>query len=75
MKNRDLKEILDKMPDDADLVIAHPFVIDEKEKLTAILDIPIIGVATNSEDENEIRFVLASEDIKKCFKPENLKLV
>lgn len=69
MKSKDLREILDKLPDDAELVISSPFLIDEKQEITGILDMPIIGVAVNDSDEKEIRFVLEYKDVVKCFKP------
>lgn len=73
MKAKELKKMLKKIPDEAELVISKAFVIDEKDEITGILDIPIIGVATNKENKNEVRFVLYSKDVKECFKPDEVK--
>ena len=67
MKNKDLKEILDNIDDDADIVFAKAFVVDKEQEITAIIDCPVIGIATNDEDEKELRFVLSSEDAIQCF--------
>lgn len=73
MKKSDLLEDLKDVPDDAEIVIGKCFVLNEEDKITAILDIPIVGTALNS-NENELRFMLTLDDVKQCFHPENVKL-
>ena len=74
MKKEDFKELIDSIPDDADIVIGKCFVIDEKDELTAILDVPIVGTAFD-KNSNEMRFVLSLDDVKKCFHPKDLKFL
>ena len=77
MKTKDLKKYIDEIPEDADIVISKAFIIDENDALTAILDIPIVGVALNNDNEdgniNEIRFVLSSKDLKGTFLKDEIK--
>lgn len=74
MKAKDLKNFLSEIPDDLDLVIAKPVVIDEDDQLYGIVDIPICGIVLNDSEDNEpkeLRFVLDinSIAIKNIFKP------
>lgn len=69
MKVKDLVEYLKDKDAESEIVISQTFVMDEKEGLTGILDIPVLGMATN---EGELRFVLDSLDVKSCFKPEEI---
>jgi len=77
VKTKDLKKYIDEIPEDADIVISKAFIIDENDALTAILDIPIVGVALNNDNEdgniNEIRFVLSSKDLKGTFLKDEIK--
>jgi len=73
MKGKDLKEIINKLPDDPEVVVAQPFVIDRQDEITAILDFPITGIAVNDQsEEKEIRFILGMDDVKECFKAEHI---
>lgn len=72
MKKGNFKELIDSIPDGADIVISKCFVIDEKDEITGILDVPIVGTAYNDK-ENEFRFVLSLEDVKECFQPKDVK--
>lgn len=73
MNKKDLIETIKDIDDDAQVVISKCFVIDEKEELTAILDIPVVGVAYNNNGEKpELRFILTMDDVKQCFQPENV---
>jgi len=74
MKKRDLLDTVSEMSDDADLVIGNPLVIDEEEKFTAVIDLPIVGIATN-KDDNEIRFLLRLEDVKQVFHPDEVMFI
>jgi len=74
MKKKDLIEAMKVIPDEAEVVISKCFVIDEEEELTAILDIPVSGIAYNNDEEKpEIRFMLTMEDVKQCFHPKDVK--
>lgn len=72
MKIKDLKDFVNGLPDDNDLVISEPFVIDEKDEITAIVDLPVVGMAYN-EAGKELRFVLRYEDTKGVFPPEQVR--
>jgi Mg/Co/Ni transporter MgtE len=69
MKVKDLIEYLKSQNAESEIVISKAFVIDEKEGLTGILDIPVLGIASK---EGELRFVLDTIDVKSCFKPEEI---
>ena len=74
MNGKDLKKVINELPDDAIVVVAKPFVIDEHDEITAILDIPVTGIAVNDQEkEKEIRFILGIEDIKQCFSPQDVQ--
>ena len=68
MQIKDLKEFVRELPDDDNIVISEPFIIDEKEQVAAIVDLPVVGLAYNEEGK-ELRFVLRFEDVKQVFKP------
>jgi hypothetical protein len=74
MKKCDLLDTLLNVPNDADIVIGKCFVVDEKDALTGILDIPIVGTAYDDKN-NELRFVLSLDDVKKCFHPKDMKFL
>lgn len=69
MKVKDLMEYLKDKDTESEIVISQAFIMDGDEGLTGILDIPIIGMASN---EGELRFILDSIDVKSCFKPEEI---
>jgi hypothetical protein len=74
MKAIDLKETLADIPDDAEVVISNSFVIDEKDNITCILDIPVVGIGLNTEsDPVELRFVLKNDAVEKCFEDKDFK--
>jgi hypothetical protein len=78
MTKRDLIEDLKNVPDDAQIVIAKCFVIDEKDEITAEMHVPVVGVAySNKEDkgEAELRFVLRLDDVKQCFHPKDVRFL
>ena len=76
MKAKDLKVLINDFDDDAEIVIAKAFVIDEKEELMAVVDVPVLGIAYNeTEEEKEIRFVLRSDDVRRVFKPEEIHML
>lgn len=74
MKAKDLQEWINSVPPESDIVIARPFVIDDKGQLTGVLDCPIVGMAVN-ESDNELRFMIDLESVKKCFKPSDVKFL
>lgn len=72
MKKSDLLDVLKDIDDNADLVISKCFIIDERDKVTAILDIPIVGIAHNKDgEEQELRFMLNFDDVSKTFRPKD----
>tara|TARA_Y100000034_G_C6726677_1_gene321699 strand:+ start:354 stop:593 length:240 start_codon:yes stop_codon:yes gene_type:complete len=73
MKVKDLIEHLESLPieEDWDVVLSREFIIDEKEELWGMLDIPIIGTVSHDEDK-ELRFLLKADDVKSCFHPGNV---
>ena len=64
-----LRTLLEEYKDclDYDIVLSKHFVIEEKENFEAILDVPVIGIATN-DDEKEIRFVVGKDSSDKLGK-------
>ena len=77
MKIKDLKNIIDNCPDEMDIVLSKALLIDEDDEVVAVVDCPIVGTSVNIiENELELRFVLYSDDFKKCFGPEReIKLI
>jgi len=74
MKKKDLLEAISEMSDTADLVISKSLVIDEDENLTAVIDLPIVGISNNPGD-NEIRFLVGLDDIKHVFSPDDVTFI
>ena len=73
MKVKDIKDYLNDLPDDANVVISSPFVMDKNEEIVAILDIPVVGMVFNDdENEKELRFILHLEGVKSCFSPDQV---
>lgn len=57
MNIKQLKEYIKDIPDEYEVNFSRVFVLDEKEELTAVLDVPIVGV-TKSEEAEHVRFVI-----------------
>ena len=77
MKASVFKEFLQKIPDEAYIVISKAIVIDNEEDITAVLDIPVLGMAlgTESNGEVELRFVLDSKGAKSVFSKDELTII
>jgi len=75
MIGKDLKEIVNSLPDNAEVVISKTFLIDKKDEVVAVLDTPVLGVSVNDNmesNEQEIRFILSSDDVKSGFSPDDI---
>ena len=67
-----LKEYINGLPDDWDVVLSKSLVIDKEEELFGIIDIPILGIAKH-EDDSELRMILDLDSVKHLFKPDEIK--
>ena len=66
MKIKDLKELLEKIPEQTELVISEAFILDKDGEIQGIVDCPVNGMAYDQETK-EFRFLLNKTDVKSCF--------
>ena len=69
MKVKDLKQWIEGIDPEAEVVVSSPFVVDEDGEISGVVDIPVIGLAENMENGNELRFIISSGNAKSCFLP------
>jgi len=64
MNIKEVKDYLNKFPDDANVVFSEAFVIDEDYQ--GIVDCSPNGIVYD-EETKELRFIFNAESFKKCF--------
>jgi hypothetical protein len=56
-----VEDLLQRCNPDAEMVLTKVMVIDKDEELIAVVDLPIVGIATN-EDDNEVRVCIGTPE-------------
>ena len=73
MKVKDLKQWIDTLDSEADIVLARPFVINASEHIMGVVDIPVIGMSYNTVGHTELRLMIGDADAMQGLLPGDLK--